>query len=81
MFETAGKSVDAVAGEQADIGFFAIDPKRGEGICFTEPYVLIEGCYAVRTASPIVAMDEVDRAGCRSWSARAVPTTSSSAAS
>lgn len=65
VFDTAGKSVDAVAAEQADIGFFAIDPKRGEAIHFTAPYVLIEGCYAVRDASPLKAMDEVDRAGMR----------------
>ena len=63
VFDTAAKSVDAVATEQADIGFFAIDPKRGEGIHFTPPYVLIEGCYAVRSDSPLAAVDEVDRAG------------------
>ncbi|WBY03022.1 ABC transporter substrate-binding protein [Ramlibacter tataouinensis] len=63
VFDTAGKSVDAVTGEQADIGFFAIDPKRGEGIRFTAPYVLIEGCYAVRADSPVTSMDEVDRSG------------------
>ncbi|MBE7368665.1 ABC transporter substrate-binding protein [Ramlibacter pallidus] len=63
VFDTAGKSVDAVTNEQADIGFFAIDPKRGEGIRFTGPYVLIEGCYAVRDGSPLRANEEVDRAG------------------
>jgi len=52
-----------VTDEQADIGFFAIDPLRGEGIAFTAPYVLIEGCYLVRDASPIRANDEVDRPG------------------
>lgn len=65
VFDTAGKSVDAVTAEQADIGFFAIDPKRGEGIHFTGPYVLIEGCYAVRNQSPLQGNDEVDRAGTR----------------
>jgi len=65
VFDTAGKSVDAVTQEQADIGFFAIDPKRGEGIRFTAPYVLIEGCHAVRTDSPLQAIEEVDRAGTR----------------
>lgn len=65
VFDTAGKSVDAVGGEQADIGFFAIDPKRGEGIRFTAAYVLIEGCYAVRTESPIASMDQVDRSSVR----------------
>ena len=63
VFDTAGKSVDAVTEERADIGFFAIDPKRGEGIRFTAPYVLIEGCYAVRESSPLSAVEEVDRPG------------------
>lgn len=65
VFDTAARSVEAVAAEQADIGFFAIDPKRGEGIRFTAPYVLIEGCYAVRDDSPVTRMEEVDRAGVR----------------
>jgi polar amino acid transport system substrate-binding protein len=63
VFDTAGKSVQAVTDEQADIGFFAIDPLRGEGISFTAPYVLIEGCYLVRNDAPIHGNDEVDRAG------------------
>lgn len=65
VVDTAGKSVEAVAGERADIGFFAIDPLRGEHIAFTGPYVLIEGCYLVRDASPLRANDEVDAAGNR----------------
>jgi polar amino acid transport system substrate-binding protein len=65
VFDTAGKSVDAVSTEQADIGFFAIDPKRGEHIAFTPPYVLIEGCYLVRQDSPLQANEQVDRAGTR----------------
>jgi polar amino acid transport system substrate-binding protein len=65
VFETAGDSVEAVTRNEADIGFFAIDPKRGEGIHFTPPYVLIEGCYVVREASPLRANEEVDRAGTR----------------
>lgn len=63
VFDTAGKSVDAVKAEQADIGFFAIDPLRGEGIRFTAPYVLIEGCYLVRNDSPLQDNAEVDQAG------------------
>jgi polar amino acid transport system substrate-binding protein len=65
VFDTAGTSVDAVAGGQADIGFFAIDPKRGEHIAFTPPYVLIEGAYLVRQDSPLQSNEEVDRAGHR----------------
>ena len=63
VFEKAQASVEAVRGEQADIGFFAIDPLRGEGIAFTAPYVLIEGSYLVRADSPLQTNDEVDQSG------------------
>jgi polar amino acid transport system substrate-binding protein len=65
VFDAAGKSVEAVTQEQADVGFFAIDPLRGAGIAFTAPYVLIEGAYLVRDDSPIAANEEVDRDGVR----------------
>lgn len=65
VFDAAGKSVEAVRGEQADIGFFAIDPLRGEGISFTAPYVLIEGSYMVPTDSALQSNDEVDHADIR----------------
>lgn len=65
VLETAGKSVDAVRQEQADIGFFAIDPLRGQEIAFTGPYVLIEGCYLVRADSLLQRNEEVDRVGLR----------------
>ena len=65
VFDAAGKSVEAVRGAQADIGFFAIDPLRGEGIAFTAPYVLIEGAYMVPEASPIRTNEAVDRPGVR----------------
>lgn len=63
VFDTAGKSVDAVKNERADVGFFAVDPLRGAEISFTLPYVLIEGCYMVREASPLQRNEEVDQAG------------------
>lgn len=65
VFDSAGKSVDAVTNEQADFGFFAIDPMRGAGIAFTAPYVLIEGAYLVREDSAIQENDEVDQPGRR----------------
>ena len=65
VFDTAAKSVDAVANGQADIGFFAIDPLRGASINFTPPYVMIEGSYLVKAASPIHSNDEVDKPGIR----------------
>lgn len=64
-FEAAAQSVTAVRSEQADIGFFAIDPARGEGLRFTAPYVLIEGAYLVREDSPLTDNAEVDRPGHR----------------
>jgi len=63
VFDTAGKSVQAVSDDKADIGFFAIDPLRGASIAFTAAYVLIEGCYLVRDSSPITRNEEVDKAG------------------
>jgi polar amino acid transport system substrate-binding protein len=57
--------VQAVTDEQADFGFFAVDPARGETIAFTEPYVLIEGFYMVRNDSPIKANNDVDTAANR----------------
>ncbi len=65
VFETAGKSVQHLGDDKADIGFFAIDPLRGESIAFTDAYVLIEGVYAVPAASPITCNDEVDAPGVR----------------
>jgi polar amino acid transport system substrate-binding protein len=64
-FEKAIASVEAVSEARADVGFFAIDPKRGETVLFTPAYVLIEGCYAVRQESPLQTSREVDREGQR----------------
>jgi polar amino acid transport system substrate-binding protein len=65
VLPSAGESVEAVRNRQADLGFFAIDPKRSDGIAFTAPYVLIEGAYLVKEASPLHANEEVDRPGTR----------------
>ncbi len=65
VFDAAGKSVEAVTAEQADFGFFAVDPLRGAGISFTAPYVLIEGAYLVKESSPLQENSEVDQAGNR----------------
>jgi len=62
-FPAATRSVDAVTGGVADIGFFAIDPLRGAEIAFTDAYILIEGAYLVRADSPCRANEDVDREG------------------
>jgi polar amino acid transport system substrate-binding protein len=63
VVETAAASVASVAVGEADVGFFAIDPQRGEQLAFTPPYVLIEGSYLVQADSPLQRNEEVDRAG------------------
>ena len=63
IVDAAMKSVQAVRAGQADIGFFAIDPTRSEGLRFTAPYLLIEGAYLVRRDSPLTDNAQVDRAG------------------
>ena len=65
VFDAAAKSVDAVKAGQADIGFFAIDPLRGEGIAFSAAYVHIEGAYLVRQDSKLSENAQVDREGQR----------------
>ncbi len=65
VVEAALKSVETVRGGLADIGFFAIDPARSQGIRFSAAYVLIEGAYLVRNASPLTDNAQVDRAGTR----------------
>lgn len=63
VVKSAGNSVENIEQDKADIGFFAIDPKRAQEISFTRPYVLIEGFYAVRQDSPVTSNEQVDRAG------------------
>jgi polar amino acid transport system substrate-binding protein len=65
QFDTAAKSVAALASGEADIGFMAIDPLRAETTHFTPAYVQIEGYYLVREDSTIRSNAEVDRAGIR----------------
>jgi polar amino acid transport system substrate-binding protein len=60
VVENASASVQAVRDGSADVGFFAVDPARAVGIGFTVPYVLIEGSYLVRAASPLVSAADVD---------------------
>jgi polar amino acid transport system substrate-binding protein len=63
VVKSAGASVDKVNYDTADVGFFAVDPKRGQEISFTKPYVLIEGFYLVHDTSPITTNEQVDQPG------------------
>lgn len=60
VVSAALQSVQTVRGGGADIGFFAVDPSRSEGIDFSAPYVVIEGAYLVRRDSLITANEQVD---------------------
>jgi ABC-type amino acid transport substrate-binding protein len=59
--DSAARSVESVTQGDADIGFFAIDPVRGQGITFTPAYVLIEGSYLVKKDSRITDNKQVDQ--------------------
>jgi polar amino acid transport system substrate-binding protein len=64
-FNSAGQVVEAVKQRQVDLAFVAIDPERAEDMAYTAPYVIIEGAYLVREASPLRRNEEVDRPGTR----------------
>lgn len=65
VFNSAGNVVEAVKAGKVDMAFVAIDPVRGADMDYTAPYVIIEGAYLVRNASPLQRNEEVDRAGTR----------------
>ncbi len=65
VVDGAAKSVAAVAAGDADVGFFAVDPGRAQGVRFTAPYLLIEGAYLVRDDSPLRDNAKVDAPGHR----------------
>lgn len=58
---SAAQSVELVTEGKADIGFFAIDPVRGQGIAYTPAYILIEGSYLVRRDSALTDNAQVDQ--------------------
>lgn len=64
-FDAAGKVVAALEEGAWDIAFLAQDPKRAETICFTEPYVIIEGTYLVPEASSVACVGDMDQPGRR----------------
>ena len=64
-FNSAGNVVEAVKTKQVDLAFVAIDPVRAADMEYTAPYVIIEGAYLVRDASPLQRNEDVDRPGIR----------------
>jgi len=64
-FGAARESYEAMVQGRVDICFLAIEPARAAEVAFTEPYLVIEGVYAVPADSPIVTHADVDRPGVR----------------
>jgi polar amino acid transport system substrate-binding protein len=63
IYDGAGKVFDDVDDDKWDVGFLAIDEKRAEKIAFTRAYIVIEATFAVRAASEMADVGDVDRAG------------------
>lgn len=64
-FDSAGKVFEALKKGVWDVAFLAIDPVRAKEMSFTSPYVLIEGTYIVRDASPLMTLDDFDQPNVR----------------
>lgn len=64
-FDAARKSFEAMKDGRADICFLAIEPAREAEVAFTEPYVVIEGVFAVPVDSAITTVGDVDQPGVR----------------
>lgn len=62
-YDGAGAVVSDANADRWDVAFLAIDPKRGETLGYTRPYVNIEGVFAVRSDAPFKAPGDLDRAG------------------
>jgi polar amino acid transport system substrate-binding protein len=61
LFDAAGAVFEALKRDAWDIAFLAIDPVRATEIEFTSPYVIIEGNYAVPTASRLNSLADIDK--------------------
>ena len=64
-FETPGELADAAVSDAWDIGLIGAEPARALHIDFTTAYVEIEATYLVPPGSPLLRVEDVDRAGNR----------------
>jgi polar amino acid transport system substrate-binding protein len=64
-FEGAASVFDAGKAGTWDVAFLAIDAARAQGVDFTAPFVVLEGSYVVRVASPCRTVLDLDRTGSR----------------
>jgi polar amino acid transport system substrate-binding protein len=64
-FNRAADVTDSAGTDVWDVCFLANDPLRAGQIAFTEPYLVIEGCYLVPQGSPAATAADVDRLALR----------------
>ena len=62
-FDTPGELADAAADDLWDIGNIAHEPDRALLIDFSQPYVLIDAHFLVRSSSNLTRNDEIDQKG------------------
>jgi polar amino acid transport system substrate-binding protein len=62
---SAGRSVELLRAEDGDVGFFALDATRGQGVELTPPFLEVEGTFLVREHSLLTTIDQVDQRGIR----------------
>ena len=62
VVNNAREAVELLEKQEVDLGFLAIDPSRAQHLQFTQAYLQIEGCYAVRNDAEIQSIEEVDQA-------------------
>ena len=64
-FDTPGELADAAADDLWDIGNIAHEPDRALLIDFSQPYVLIDAHFLVRSGSNLTRNEEIDQKGIR----------------
>ena len=62
-FESPGELADAAADDLWDIGNIAHEPDRARLIDFSQPYVLIDAHFLVRSSSTLTSTEEIDQKG------------------
>lgn len=62
---SAAHSVQTLRSDDADLGFFALDATRGQGVDLTPPFLEVEGTFLVREHSRLAEIDQVDQRGIR----------------
>ena len=64
-YEGSVSALEAGLAGAWDVAILAIDPVRAKQLNFTPPFVVLEGTYAIREASPCRTVLDLDRAGTR----------------